>query len=92
MTKAGQRIIEGLNDAIAGNFARIYIGGQTWVRMDNDERDKLRQALTEIKRLKSTPIGDTGFSVGPAALLAAAQRIAREALRQPRRAERENTP
>lgn len=46
-----------------------------------DEIARLRAALTEIKKLKSEPIGDTGFAVGPLALLNAAQRIAREALK-----------
>jgi hypothetical protein len=31
----GQKIIDGLRDAIAGNFARVTIEGQTWVREDD---------------------------------------------------------
>lgn len=42
----------------------------------------LVKALKEIKGLKPTPIGDTGFSVGPLSLLQRAQRIARAALAQ----------
>lgn len=41
---------------------------------------ELVTALEEIKNLKAVPIGDTGFQVGPLALLQAAQRIARTAL------------
>lgn len=29
------KIIDGLKDAIAGNFTRITVEGQTWVRADN---------------------------------------------------------
>lgn len=42
---------------------------------------RLRAALDQIKKLKSEPIGDTGFAVGPLSLFNAAQRIAREALK-----------
>jgi hypothetical protein len=38
------------------------------------------EALKTIKKLKSEPIGETGFSVGPLALLQQAQRIAAQAL------------
>lgn len=31
---SGSKIIDGLKDAIAGNFARVTIGGQVWVRRD----------------------------------------------------------
>lgn len=44
------------------------------------EIGRLKAALKEIKALKPAPIGDTGFSVGPQALLNAAQRIARQAI------------
>ena len=33
-TGKGQRIIDGLKDAIAGNFASVTIDGQTWQRVD----------------------------------------------------------
>ena len=49
------------------------------------ETDRLRAALIKIKRMKSEPIGDTGFSVGPASLFAICQRIAREALKNVKR-------
>ncbi len=29
---SGKKIIDGLKDAVAGNFARVTIDGQTWVR------------------------------------------------------------
>lgn len=32
---AGAKIIEGLRDAVAGNFASVTIDGQTWVRRDS---------------------------------------------------------
>jgi hypothetical protein len=32
----GQRILDGLKDAVAGNFARVTIDGQTWVRRDGE--------------------------------------------------------
>lgn len=46
----------------------------------------LEEGLIEIKRLKSTPIGNTGFAVGPASLLHRAQEIARNLTRKPRAA------
>lgn len=33
MTDAGKRLIEGLKEAIKGDFARVHIDGQTWVRV-----------------------------------------------------------
>lgn len=32
---SGQKIIDGLKDALAGNFARVTIEGQTWVRIEH---------------------------------------------------------
>lgn len=32
MTAAGAKIIEGLKDAVAGNFSAVTIEGQRWVR------------------------------------------------------------
>lgn len=32
MSKAGAKIIEGLKDAVAGNFSAVTIEGQRWVR------------------------------------------------------------
>lgn len=29
----GARILQGLKDAVAGNFARVHIEGQTWKRI-----------------------------------------------------------
>lgn len=40
----------------------------------------LEAALRKIAKMKSEPIGDTGFSVGPAQLFANCQRIAKKAL------------
>ena len=42
--------------------------------------ERVKEALTKIKRLKSKPIGDTGFSTGPQALLDQAKRIAKDCL------------
>lgn len=33
MPNSGQKIIDGLKHAIAGNFARVTIDGQTWERV-----------------------------------------------------------
>lgn len=33
---SGQKIIDGLKDAVVGNFARVTIDGQVWVRLDNN--------------------------------------------------------
>jgi hypothetical protein len=33
---SGNKIIEGLKDAVAGNLSRVTIDGQIWTRTDND--------------------------------------------------------
>ena len=64
---AGQRILDGLKDAIAGNFAAVMINGQRWVR--SDVQTELVQALLEIAararfELDSpTEMRDTAFSL-----------------------------
>ena len=44
------------------------------------EVERLRETLTAIKELRPEPLGFTGFSSGPQALLDAAQRMASDAL------------
>lgn len=39
---AGAKIIEGLKDAVAGNFSRVTIDGQTWARTDVPEEAPAR--------------------------------------------------
>lgn len=34
---AGAKIIEGLKEAVRGDFARVTIEGQTWVRLNGDQ-------------------------------------------------------
>lgn len=55
----GPKIIEGLKQAIAGDFARVTIEGQTWVRADDllaDQQEimrinnELREALLTIRQ------------------------------------------
>lgn len=55
---SGQKIIDGLKDAAAGNFGRVTIGGQTWVRADELHKDqqeimrinnKLRKLVLEAR-------------------------------------------
>lgn len=53
-----------------------------------NEIERLRAALKYVVGLKSTPIGNTGFAVGPQALLDAAQRKARKAISECKRVER----
>lgn len=38
MSKTGQKIIEGLKAAVAGDLARVTIDGQTWERTDLQKR------------------------------------------------------
>ena len=45
---------------------------------------ELEAALRSIRDMKSSPIGDTGFSSGPEAMFRACQRIARKALKAKR--------
>src|ERR1700683_1196912 len=44
MSQAGQKIIDGLKDAIAGNFSRVTIEGQTWTRRDATEWQPIETA------------------------------------------------
>ncbi len=39
---AGAKIIEGLKDAVAGNFSRVTIDGQTWARIGVPEEAPAR--------------------------------------------------
>jgi len=58
---------------------------QTWAQQRDADQARiaeLEDALRRIAKMKSEPIGDTGFAVGPLALFQASQRIAREALRK----------
>lgn len=50
------------------------------------ENERLRAALETIAKMKPEPIAE-GFVHGPTLLLSNCQRIAREALRRPRRAD-----
>lgn len=50
------------------------------IEQQQEQIEKLKTALKEIKNLKPQKIGETGFQSGPQALLSAAYRIARKAL------------
>lgn len=39
VSKAGQKILDGLRDAVNGNFTRVTIEGQTWVRIFPADED-----------------------------------------------------
>lgn len=45
---SGHKIIEGLKEAVAGNFSRVTIEGQTWVRQDNPPEHAALQRLAAI--------------------------------------------
>ncbi len=56
---SGKKIIEGLKQAIAGDFARVTIGGQVWIRAtelhaDHQEimriNNSLRETLLEVRK------------------------------------------
>lgn len=47
---SGHKIIDGLKDAVAGNFDRVTIEGHVWVRRDA-EVERLRAALEECEQL-----------------------------------------
>ena len=60
MSNPGQKIIEGLKEALAGDFARVTIDGVTWVRAkdllaDQQEimriNNSLRQTLIDINAM-----------------------------------------
>lgn len=46
---SGQKIIDGLREAIAGKLDRVLINGETWVKLEPDHvvvhRDKLARAV-----------------------------------------------
>lgn len=53
---SGQKILDGLKDAVAGNFARVTIEGQVWVRQERapvDVNSKEAELWSENMRLKS---------------------------------------
>lgn len=47
---SGAKIIEGLKDAVAGNFSSVYIEGQHWVRADWRTMNSAPRDGTEILR------------------------------------------
>lgn len=49
---SGHKIIDGLKDAVAGNFDRVTIEGQVWVKRDS-EIDGWERLLDEIERLRN---------------------------------------
>lgn len=46
----GQKILDGLRDAMAGNFTRVDIEGQVWARRDAPEA-KICQLRSDIEML-----------------------------------------
>jgi hypothetical protein len=47
MSSAGQKIIEGLKEAVAGNFSRVTIDGQVWIRhLPSEECDPYNNGYT----------------------------------------------
>lgn len=57
---AGRRIIDGLKDAVAGNFASVTIEGQRWVRADTAGWQPIETAPKDGTRvlLFTTTAGD----------------------------------
>jgi hypothetical protein len=45
---SGQKIVEGLKDAVAGNFSRVTIEGQTWQRIEPPEPSPFGMTLDEM--------------------------------------------
>lgn len=90
---SGQKIIDGLNDAIAGNFSRVVIQGQTWVRRDGDDKEAAAEASASdpseadrerARRLTERLGFDTGGSIqdGIAAAFAAIRAETQAATRE----------
>ena len=48
---SGQKIIDGLKDAVAGNFSRVTIDGQVWVRADAPPIGQDNAPSTEFAKL-----------------------------------------
>jgi hypothetical protein len=66
-----------------GSFRDLYRDWEDSLRREatlQAELERVREALSKIKRLKSEPIGDSGFSTGPLALLNQAKLIAKDGL------------
>lgn len=65
---SGQKILDGLKEAIAGDFGRVTIDGQVWVRFDNNPLYRaapemlaaLRQLAADHPAFRSKPIGGEG--------------------------------
>lgn len=54
MHETGPKIIEGLRQAVAGNFASVTIEGQTWVPLRGGSLvAQLSEAHAEIRRLRT---------------------------------------
>jgi len=60
MSKVGAKIIQGLQEAIAGDLARVTINGETWAKVKDIHADQqeimrinnsLRETLLSIKAL-----------------------------------------
>lgn len=82
----GDRARSGLNERSSYHWADHNEAQATIASLQERYADvsmkhgRLSAALEKIKHIKSEPIGDTGFSVGPLALLDACQQVARAAL------------
>jgi hypothetical protein len=46
MSTVGRKIIDALQEAVTGNFARVTVGGCTWVR-----KEKVDSLRSEVERL-----------------------------------------
>lgn len=65
---AGQKIIDGLKDAVAGNFDRFTVEGQTWERrhtgkplVSDDEVRAAKRVLDQMAQMagRDQPVPDT---------------------------------
>jgi hypothetical protein len=54
LSKAGAKIVAGLEDAVAGNLATVTIEGQRWVRVFG-----FQPQVSEWQTIESAPIGRT---------------------------------
>src|SRR6185312_8371346 len=50
MSEQGQKILDGLRDAVAGNYAAVTIEGQRWVRIP--EKEALKPAMVSAVELE----------------------------------------
>jgi hypothetical protein len=51
VSTAGNKIIESLKQAVAGDFSRVTVDGVTWVRLDEKEQKPYQSVVNDIRTI-----------------------------------------